>query len=291
MFNNLRTGTKLFILCSVFVVAIAVPIYDLVIERQVAINFAKKELVGTRYLATLRAFYRTTLISLLNNGSSEELGASANEALRALAAAEADAANVLQTAELEQALIGTLRELWPRGAMRPMTATFLVDALALARDLISRIGDASKLAIDPDLDSYYLQDIVVRKLPAIMGQLGEAQTLFRTVAAARALSSERKVRILMLDGLLRSTAGGAKDDLAAAYRGNTDGTLKGTVDADIAAMVASIGLYLSAVDASLSNEAVKLSMMPIAPRSIMRSELGRLPRPSSPGCYISESRG
>ena len=42
-----------------------------------------------------------------------------------------------------------------------------------------------------------------------------------------------------------------QDDLAAAYRGNTDGTLKGALDADIAAMIMTTGLYLSAVDASL----------------------------------------
>ena len=89
-------------------------------------------------------------------------------------------ANILHTAELEQTLMGTLHELWSRQPTRPAVDTFLVDALALARDLASRIGDNSKLAIDPDLDSYYLQDIVVRKLPAIMGQLGETQTLFRT---------------------------------------------------------------------------------------------------------------
>jgi signal transduction histidine kinase len=256
MFKNLPTGTKLLILCGVFMVATALPIYDLVIEKQVAINFTKKELVGTRYLAALHGIYATTLTSQLSNGSSDQAGSSANEAQKALAAAQTDAAKILQTAELEQALMGTLRELWSREAIRPMIETFLVDALALARDLILRIGDDSKLAIDPDLDTYYLQDIAVRKLPAIMGQLGETQTLLRTVAAAGALSSERKVRFLILDSLLRSTAIEVKDALAAAYRGTTDGTLKRNLDADIAAMVATVGLYLSAVDASLINEAV-----------------------------------
>ena len=46
MFRNLGTSTKLFILCSTFIVAIAVAIYSLVIEKQIAIDFARKELVG-----------------------------------------------------------------------------------------------------------------------------------------------------------------------------------------------------------------------------------------------------
>ena len=251
--ENLPTATKLFILCGVFIVAIAVPIYSLVIEEKVAFDFTRKELVGSGYLATLREIYAAILTSQSRNGSSEPPGTSANEALKALAAAEADAesANIRQTAELEQVLAETLRELWSGKAVRPTTDPFLVDALTLTRDLVSRVGDDSGLAIDASLDTYYLQAIIVRKLPAIMGQLGETQALFRTTVAAGALSSEGKVRLLMLDGLLRSNVAGVQDDLAAAYRGNTDGTLKGTLDADIAAMIMTTGLYLSAVDASL----------------------------------------
>ncbi len=48
-----------------------------------------------------------------------------------------------------------------------------------------------------------------------------------------------------------------KDDLAAAYRGNNDGALKGIVDSDIEAMVMTAGLYLSAVGASLIGGAAK----------------------------------
>ena len=254
-FKNLPTATKLFILCGVFTVAIVVPIYSLVIEEKVAFDFTRKELVGTGYLATLRGIYAAILTSQSSNGSSEPPGTSANEALKTLAAAEADAdlANIRQTAGLEHALADTLRELWSGKAVRPTIDPFLVDTLTLTRDLVSRIGDDSGLAIDPSLDSYYLQDIIVRKLPAIMGQVGETQALFRTTVAAGALSSEGKVRLLMLDGLLRSNAAAVQDDLAAAYRGNTDGTLKGALDADITAMIMTTGLYLSAVDASLIN--------------------------------------
>jgi hypothetical protein len=43
------------------------------------------------------------------------------------------------------------------------------DVLAQAQSLILRAGDDSNLALDPDLDSYYLQAIVVTKLPAWLG--------------------------------------------------------------------------------------------------------------------------
>jgi signal transduction histidine kinase len=207
-------------------------------------------------LAALQGIYAAILTGQLSDRPTGQ-PESTDKALKALMAVEAESGNTLQTAELEQALTDTLRELWSPKAARSTIDTYLVDALALARDLISRVGDDSKLAIDPDLDGYYLQSIVVRRLPSLMGQLGETHTLFRTAAAAGRLSSEREVRLLMLDGLLRSTAAGVKDDLAAAYRGNTDGALKGIVDSDIEAMVMTAGLYLSAVDASLIGGAAK----------------------------------
>ena len=57
MFKSFRTSTKLLILCGAFLISIAVPIYALVTEKQIAIAFARKELAGSRYLATVRDIY------------------------------------------------------------------------------------------------------------------------------------------------------------------------------------------------------------------------------------------
>ena len=38
------------------------------------------------------------------------------------------------------------------------------------------MGDDSNLALDPDLDSYYVQEIVVSKLPTLLSQIGELQS-------------------------------------------------------------------------------------------------------------------
>ena len=58
MFKNLATGTKLFILCGVFIVALAVPISELFIEQKAAIRFARIELSGVHYLSALDKVYR-----------------------------------------------------------------------------------------------------------------------------------------------------------------------------------------------------------------------------------------
>jgi hypothetical protein len=46
MFKNLRTSTKLVLLCAVFLVAVGATTYSSVAEKQINIAFARKELIG-----------------------------------------------------------------------------------------------------------------------------------------------------------------------------------------------------------------------------------------------------
>jgi signal transduction histidine kinase len=256
MFKNLRTSTKLLILWCVFIVSIGVATYSLVAEKNLAIDFARKELVGTKYLAAVRAVFAAILTDRANPTpigqpkASADDKTSADELIGALDAAQSASSARLQTAEFEQALAATLGELRSNKAEGPGRDALVADAIAKARRLAVRIGDDSNLTLDPDLDTYYVQDIVVGKLPTFLGHLGEAQRLLREAAAAP--SADHNVRIVMLDGLLRSTADAIETNLAAAYRGNVDGKLKPAVEANFARMISSANAHLSGVKAIIS---------------------------------------
>jgi signal transduction histidine kinase len=257
MFKNLRTSTKLLLLCGTFVISIAMTIAALVTEKQIAIAFARKELVGSRYLAAVQDIYPAILIQQ-DDLSFAGSRPTPDEILKGLAAAEADAAGRLQTAELEQALAQTLREIWSDKTVKNSDQLAL-GALSSVQKLASRIGDDSNLTLDPDLDSYYVQNIVVVRLPGLVSQLGEMQTLLRAARASGSLPSEQSARLLFLDIWIRSTAEGVKSDLAAAYRGNADGSLRRNVDAAIAAMITSVESYLGAANAAhLGGEITRL---------------------------------
>ncbi len=258
MFKNLPTSLKLIILCSTFLVAISVTIYSLVAEKQIAIDFARKELVGNRYLTTLREVYGAILTTQLHPSPGPQAIGSADEIIKALSAAGADADGMLQTGEARQALTATLRDLWGGEVKGGNADALVLDALAKGRALASRVGDDSNLALDPDLDSYYLQNIVVTRLPMFLGQLGEMRALLHRAAATGAEANERKVRVLVLDGLLRSTIDGMKHDLGAAHRGNSDGTLAQSVDAAFATLISNAETYLGALRASTSGLAAEV---------------------------------
>jgi hypothetical protein len=61
VFKNLRTSTKLVLLCAAFIVAVGATTYGLVAEKQISITFARKELIGSKFLMTLRALYFSVL--------------------------------------------------------------------------------------------------------------------------------------------------------------------------------------------------------------------------------------
>ena len=245
MFKNLRTSTKLLLLCGMFGISVVVTTTALVVEKQIAIAFARKELTGTRYLATVRDIYPAIL---LHRDDSSFAPPNHNELLNGLAAAEAEAAGHLQTAALEQTFAQTLRELWSDKTGQN-TDQLVLMALSSAQKLASRIGDDSNLTLDPDLDTYYMQNIVVERFPALVGQLGEMQTLLRTVIATGSLSRAREARLVLLENSIESTADDVKSDIASAYRGNANGSLRRNVDAAIANMTASVKSYLGTAGA------------------------------------------
>ncbi len=66
MVRDLRAGTKFLILCLVSLALTSVATYALLVEKQIAINFARKELVGSKYLALLQSIYVTVLKNQAN---------------------------------------------------------------------------------------------------------------------------------------------------------------------------------------------------------------------------------
>ena len=104
MFKSLRTSTKLLLLCSVFVGALVVATYGLVAEKQIAIHFVRKELVGVQHLEFLRGVYAAILKENLAASPSARERSATREKLDKLAATHSVDSEQLDTAALERAL-------------------------------------------------------------------------------------------------------------------------------------------------------------------------------------------
>jgi signal transduction histidine kinase len=256
VFKHLRTGTKLFLLCGMFVGAIILTTYSLIEEKQIAIGFVRKELVGAQYLEALRELYAVILAEDADASQGAQSQASVDAALGTLATAEADTGGSLHTAGLAQNLATAIRGLVAEGPSGEKH-TLIVEALAKARDLAARIGDESNLALDPDLDSYYVQDIVVKKVPALLSQMGELQSLLTGSPSG----DDLHVRPLLFDGMIRSSIEEIERDAAAAYRRDTDAQLKQAIAPPISTMVSAVNSYLGTANAFLSGQSSPTSLL------------------------------
>ena len=236
MFGNLRTSTKLLLLSGMFIVSLLVAAYGWFAEKQIAIDFARKELIGTRYLGALGKVYAGVLTD----------DAKPDKVLRMLAAAEVDAAGSLNSAELERDLAAAIRKHF-EDAPDGVDQSRLVDTLSKARDLASRIGDNSGLALDPDLNSYYVQKVLVKELPSLLLQLGELQTLLNTKPESAA-GGDSRVRPLLLAGMIRSTLEEIERDSAAAYGGTA--RITQSLTGSTRSMIAAVDSYLHAAPAT-----------------------------------------
>ena len=168
----------------------------------------------------------------------------------------------LQTAKLAQSLAAIVRRLSSAGSDGEKRA-LIVEGLAKARDLAARIGDESNLALDPDLDSYYVQNIVVKRVPALLSEIGELQSLLSAPSLTGSPSSDDlRVRRLLLDGMIRSTIEEIERDSAAACRGNANGQLKEAIAGPIGSMVSTANAYLGSANTTLNGQASSTSLAP-----------------------------
>ncbi|MFC5471544.1 methyl-accepting chemotaxis protein [Cohnella suwonensis] len=72
--------------------------------------------------------------------------------------------------------------------------------------LIAEVGDSSNLILDPDLDSYYLMDGVINKIPFATEKLAQIRDSGSEYLLAKAMTEEQRDQLLSLTALLNYSA-------------------------------------------------------------------------------------
>ncbi|WP_395015770.1 methyl-accepting chemotaxis protein [Dongia sp.] len=224
---------KLALAISLFIVPIAVLLYLLYQSQQVAIAFGEKEAVGNDYLSALRPVHA----AMVDPG--KEVDPAALKA--AIAKAEADFGAEMMTADQAKAAIDSL-DADPR------------DTTAM-RALINQVGNISNLILDPDLDSYYVMDLVLLKLPELLDSVHRTAAYAQSKAGAEKLEMKDMAGFLQLIGSLQATLDGAKFSLQSVYDGNEKfgnepKDSKTRLDPPGQAMFAAIGKLIETFNAS-----------------------------------------
>lgn len=177
--------------------------YLFVMQAQKDIAFARKEIAGVRYLEAVMPLFEALA-----------LGTSASD-LSQFEGAAAAYDPMMKSQRHSKALLEALQGASPQAK-----------ALDTVRDLFVQVGDQSNLILDPDLDSYYLMDLVVMRLPETLMLSRQLADRLAPLKTKPRLSGEDEAALLLLAGQLEAARGGAARSFAAAFTANADGSVR-----------------------------------------------------------------
>ena len=88
--------------------------------------------------------------------------------------------------------------------------------------LVAHVGDQSNLILDPDLDSYYLMDLIVLKVPTAIDKLGQIRGLGSGIIARGSMTREQEIKLTELDVYAEILRTGSIASLDASFNANEE---------------------------------------------------------------------
>ncbi|WP_253188304.1 SpoIIE family protein phosphatase [Leptolyngbya sp. 'hensonii'] len=88
------------------------------------------------------------------------------------------------------------------------------------QDLRAQVGDQSNLILDPDLDTYYLMDTILLKLPDIQKNLVELQIISKEITRSKQITPVDKARLIVLLGIIQDGASDLQRNTETAFQNN-----------------------------------------------------------------------
>lgn len=119
------------------------------------------------------------------------------------------------------------------------TGKSAADVAGSLRDLANAIGNESNLILDPDLDSFYVMDTAVVRLPDIISRSAALEVMARDQAKAATLDDDAKANFMIELGQVTSTADTIVSNIKTAMDKNPDGSVAPKLKAATEAFAAS----------------------------------------------------
>ncbi|MBK7449825.1 MAG: hypothetical protein IPJ47_10485 [Anaerolineales bacterium] len=218
IWSRLNFSQKFAILAVFFALPVIVFIPVSLIEQYDHVNeYGIKEKAGTVYL---RALWEVNISvqnysSIYNQGSSEE---SLEEARKKV---DASLKNLVAVEEATESFelsfsANELTQIWGVVETQESIALFL-EKLS---DAILEVGNKSNLVLDPDLDTYYLMDAVLLKLPDSQNDVFRIGSILVNVPKNNSLSSEEQRELERLISSIRENLASLEKNLSTANENN-----------------------------------------------------------------------
>ncbi len=247
LMNRLRYTQKFLLITLLFALPLGLATYYMIKEAKVRIDFGQKEIYGNRYLRPLRRLMQHLgEARVLAHGFAAGSVPTRPELVRKHGEIEEDMAEVARVeaelgAQLDTASkLSSMRENWRFLNQKTMTLEagdrdkLYADLLAEVTALFSHVGDTSNLILDPDLDTYYVMDSTLLKLPEGENLVADLRLYARDLLAKKELDTTARSELTRRLGLIRSNIEKTQAGLEVAYRNNLAGNLRSKLARPIA---------------------------------------------------------
>jgi PAS domain S-box-containing protein len=251
--NRLSYPWKLALISALFVLPLGLVLALLFAEMEREIAFTRKEVQGLAYLRPLRRLLEhvgeARILAQRYAGGDAMVRpdlvrkhAEIDDDFTALAAADRDLGATLDTSRELGLLLEDWRYLHAEALeLKPAdTVALHTKLLRNVRGLISHVGDTSNLILDPRLETYYLIDVILLKLPAAEEQISEGRLLAVGLGQEAELTPEERARFIILTGLLDSHPGEVRKSLEIAFGQDPGGRVRAQLEGPLEDYVASV---------------------------------------------------
>ncbi|MBW8462924.1 EAL domain-containing protein [Acidovorax sp.] len=216
--GRLSVGRKLMLIYLLDLTAVIYVSSILIHEKYLAIDFTRKEIVGTTYAAVVRD---GLLGQFLDASQQPPLVA---EVLARLAVVREAHDEQLHTGDAGQRFSTALEQLpgtappapgVSAGGNAPSLTLQRSQLLREGRELLTTVGNQSNLILDPDLDSYYVMSLVVLRFPELLQAVHDTVSFLSAAPSAR--GPQWNSELLTLAGRLDAVAQGIESDYNQAF--------------------------------------------------------------------------
>ena len=214
--GRLSVGRKLMLIYLLDLTAVIYVSSILIHEKNQAIDFTRKEIVGTSYATVVRD---GLLGRFLQPG---QPGLSVADTLARLDTVRAEHDEALHTQEAGQRFKDALERLGTDAAAQadPQALTRLRSQLLRdGRELLTTVGNQSNLILDPDLDSYYEMSLSVLRFPELLQAVHDTVSFLNSPRTAR--GPQWSSELLTLVGRLEAVTLGIESDYNQAFIAGT----------------------------------------------------------------------
>ncbi|BAZ17936.1 protein-serine/threonine phosphatase [Calothrix sp. NIES-4071] len=236
LMNRLNYPQKFTLISSVFVLPLSLVMYLLISEIQSRNDFAEKEKIGNIYLRPLRQLWADIpLAQIITNDSTkqntDEFKQIKNRIdknfnfLETVNKKHGDALLTTEKFNTIKEILQNLQTIQNTGDIKQKNQeyNFLRQEIDKLRKIV---GDKSNLILDPDIDSYYLMDATLLKLPEMQYTLSQIQLLTQKTIQTQQNSIESRTQLIKYLAKLEEYNSELKKNMQDAFNNNPAGNAR-----------------------------------------------------------------